>query len=257
MNPMEDILYGRDPAAYRKITEQARKFTAQYARRLLREEIFGVMINYAEKNGKSLEILRYPVKDVRLCSFTVLENGRIFCVINSRIPLGEQLFSAGHELYRICAYIEQNSRELLERPSLCIKGGEKDREADAFAAAVLAPAPEVMEEIGFYGISPKKLGVRDVVRLMECFGLPYRATALRLGECGILSRTAASALLDRENEALQFIKDSGTAARWLSGTESFISFGTLPVVLRENEAGSWEKRMRLEEIKGKLREEMK
>lgn len=231
---LDNILYETDKAAYQRVRTDARSFRAQYAPEVPREEIFRVMQNFVRRSGYALEILRYPIRDLSLKAFALVRDGQFFCTVNTCIPLNEQLFAAACELYPIYCCLTRKNGEFLKNGSLYTSASASFEAERAFAAMVLAREAELIDRMELYGIDRQYIGLRDVVRLMDCFGLPYRAMVLRLYECGMLERNRAGIFLERERDAEQFIEDSGLARRWMMDTGNYIDFGSLPALMKEN-----------------------
>lgn len=252
---LEGLLYQQNRVKYNQIKELARRFRGQYSRPLVGDGIFSIMKNYVRCSQEHLEILRLPVADSRLKGFTVIRQGVFFLAVNTYLPLAEQNFTAAYELYEIVCHIEKKNTSLIESGSLVLKGEEKNLEASAFAAMVLAPEAEILEQMELFQIEKSEVSVKETVRLMDCFGIPYDAMVFRLYECGITETNRTAVLLSRRMEAEQYSFDTGIAKRWLQNTKDEILFGDLPALLKQNEEQGtlpgeliWQDRIRMEKI---------
>lgn len=254
---LEGLLYQQNRVKYNQIRELARRFRTQYSRPLVGDGILSIMQNYVRCSQEHLEILRLPVAGSRFKGFTVVRQGEIFLVLNTYLPLAEQNFTAAYELYEIICHMEKRNTSLIESGSIVLKGEEKNSEASAFAAMVLAPETEILGQMELFQIEKSDVSVKEVVRLMDCFGIPYDAMVFRLYECGMTEAKRTAALLLRRMEAEQYSFDIGIAKRWLQNRRDEISFGELPSLLKRNEEQGtlpgeviWQDRIRMEEIKG-------
>lgn len=262
---MDKLLYRTRRSQYTKIRETAGQIGSQYAMGRIRDDIFSVMQLFCEKNGAPLELFRFPVEDVRFYACCALREKTIFCMVNTAVPLGMQVFAAAHELYRIQAYVSGKTRALLTGGSLYAGWQEKrDAEACAFAAALLAPEPEIVVCMERYAMEKNSVSVQEAVRLSDNFGIPYRAMVLRLFECSLIERQRTSVLLGRTADAKQYVRESGIGLRWLLPSRELLQFGSLPLLMRENEERGrfpqealWEERVRLEELKKRLTEQFR
>lgn len=253
---LEGLLYRQNRVKYNQIKELSRRFRVQYSRPLVGDGIFSIMQNYVQRSQEHLEILRLPISDSRFQGFTVVRQGEIFMAVNTSLPLAEQNFTAAYELYEIVCHLEKKNTRLIKRGSLVLEGEKKNPEASAFAAMILAPEAEILEQMELFEIEKSTIAVKELVRLMDCFGIPYDMMVLRLYECEIIEAKRAAALLSRRMEAEQYSFDTGIAKRWQQNTRDEISFGELPSLLKRNEEQGtlpggviWQDRIRMEEIK--------
>ena len=141
----KDILFRQDIRRFRQIQEAAAGFSQHYGgAKIIQDDIFAIVENYARIKGVPLEWLRFPISDQELCACTFVRGGRIFVLINSNIALNEQIFAAAHELYHIRCYLEDDDTELMEKGSILdsrtIDANTTEREeleANAFASSLL------------------------------------------------------------------------------------------------------------------------
>lgn len=231
---IEELLCLYDWKRYMQIQEMARIFRAEYSQPMVRDDIFTVMVDYVQKKGSHLELLRLPIEDPRIASFTVKRKGELFCTVNTVLPLGEQIVSAAKELYTIWRCMEKIEADCLENGSVNLLPDSKNTDAGIFARMILAPQTEIVEQMERCQMEQKKFTVKDIVRLMDCFGLLYDTMILRLYESGMIEKKKSVSLLSRCHEAQQLIEDTGMAARWQLDTRRELRFGTLPVLLRES-----------------------
>ncbi len=255
-------LYNKNTDKYNEIKEQAREFYDHYCKSDIRDNIFSIMKNYAKKEGYELEILRFPIKDLELCAFSAVKSGMLFCMINTFIPLGKQIFAAAHELYHIYCYINEKNEQFISNGSILMAKQMDDNYgeeavANAFAATILAPATAIVSQMELYDIKKSTLTYKDIVQLMECFAIPYKAMVLRLYECEIIDEKKANALLKDLDKIDKYIEDSGIAKRWSLNTESYLNFGSLVTIMDENEEMEAMPLKRLNEDRERLREILK
>lgn len=230
----KEFQYLYDRRRYMRIREKARAFRTEYSLPMVRDDIFNVMADYVKKKGAHLELLRLPILDHGIASFTITKKGNFFCTINTVLPLGEQIISAAKELYVIWLCLEKVNARCLENGSVNLLPDSKNSDAGIFARMVLAPQTEIIEQMERCQMERKKLTVKDIVRLMDCFGLLYDTMLLRLYESGMIGGKKRAALWNHRYEAQQIIEDSGMAARWQRDTRHEVRFGSLSALLREN-----------------------
>lgn len=222
-----------DRKRYTQIQEMTRIFRTEYSLPMVRDNIFTVMSDYVQKKGAHLELLRLPIADPRIASFTVLRRGELFCIINTVLPLGEQIVSAAKELYSVWRSLEKIALGCLANGSVNMLPDSNNSEAGVFARMILAPQTEIVEQMERGQMERGKLTVEDIVRLMDCFGLLYDTMVLRLYESGLIAKNTSASLLSCRHEAQQLIEDTGMAMRWQQDTREELRFGSLPMLLRE------------------------
>lgn len=268
---LENSLFYLDNVSFNKISEQARSFNATYnGKNIVQDDIFNVVKNYANHKEFDIEILRYPIKDEDFCACTFIRNGRIFMVANSYLPICKQIFAVAHELFHIIGYIGGENVSFLNHGSI-LKASNidetttqlEDREANAFAGLFLCPSDALVEQANIYGIFKDNIELTDILKLMDIFGIPYKAMVLRLLEEGYLSSKKAIEFLDICNGKIEFeINLTGISKRWQRTCEEIIEFGSLEQYMFVNEKMSFVTDSRLEgdrkiisQIKDKLYKE--
>lgn len=137
---------------------------------------------------EGLTLVFYPMGDSisGMCIKGTATNVRVIAV-NSAMTLGRQRYSLAHELYHLF-YDEQMS-------SVCAKkiagATGVEREADSFASYFLMPPASLQIKVDTLKScnEDNRLTVRDVVRLVQYFGVSHQAMLIRLKEDGHLSVT--------------------------------------------------------------------
>lgn len=245
---LDNSLFVKDKRKFNQLREKADGFNENYnGSNIIQDDIFHVIENYTKKMDMPLEFLRYPVDDDDLCACTFIRGGRIFVFLNSKMPLGKQIFAAGHELYHIKCYLEDNGQELAQKGSMLasatidnFQGEQEEMEANAFSGLLLVPSHTLMQQLQIYSIDTSHLTVSDVLMLMEIFAVPYKAMVLRLYEESLISEEQARALFQVSNDDLdQLVSLTGRAKRWTSVPQGMAQFGSLRENLEiNNENGS-------------------
>lgn len=235
-NVFAESLYKRQNKQFEKISEQSKAFVANYCgNTIIRDSIFGIVLNYARKRELSLEVLRYPFKDDELWAFTFVKKGTIFLCVNSELPMCKQIFATAHELYHIHCYAEDINTSTITNGSLLdsntfdeTAATQEDMEANAFAGLLLMPDANLMEQFKMFGISKENMTVDDVLVLMDLFALPYKAVVLRLVESEVITEEKAQMLLrvDSNNISLR-IELTGRAEQWQQDTRCLLRYGSL------------------------------
>lgn len=208
---LDNCLFSKDKEQFECLKNVANKFRKKYVGNLIiRDDIFSVITNYAELKNHQLKILKLPIDDEDLWAFTCVKNGIIFVTINTALPFSYQIFAAAHELYHIYKYIENSENDIVENGSILTGGiideeniSEEDREANAFAALILAPKTQIQE---IEKLSAKKLQESNLlfvlVVFMDFFAMPYKAMVLKLFECGHFTKEQAESILQTEYEQI-------------------------------------------------------
>lgn len=233
---LDNNLFVKDKKRYAKISECATSFNALYNKNnIIQDDIFNVLENYVARHDMPFDLLRYPVEDMDLCACTFIRKGRMFVMINSALPLSKQIFAAAHELYHIYCYFEEDDSELLRSGSILASSiideeakEIEDMEANAFAAMLLVPKEQLDEQTVVYNLSYKDISVQTILKIMEIFAIPYKATVLRLLEEDKIDMKAARYLLQiSEEEIYKQMELTGKAVRWQTIYKDFVRFGSL------------------------------
>ena len=109
--------------------------------------------------------------------------------VNSRMSLGRQRFSLAHELYHL--YFDEAKESQVSRMAIGV-GDAIERCADQFASYLLMPPAALSESLD--GIKADRLGVEDVIRLEQYYGLSHKAMLYRLVSDGVLEAEEAGAM---------------------------------------------------------------
>lgn len=217
-------LFEKDKKRFLDIAELACSVQANYwGNSIIGENIFKVISSFANKKEIPLELLSYPFKDNELWAFTLKKKGTVFVCINSDLPVSKQVFSAAHELYHIYRYSEHMDEpdtgiESLLDSQTADEGAQtrEDIEANAFAAILMMPENLLNDYIAMFNIAKDDPDVDDILTLMDIFGIPYKATVLRLYESKLINKTKATKLLAEPAETVEKRSSlTGKAKRWL------------------------------------------
>ena len=220
---LEGILYKVNPNRFDQIRRTATGFSSNYVgSNIIQDDIFSLIENYARAKEMPLEWIRLPIDDQELCACTFIRGGRIFVMINTKLPYSKQIFAAAHELYHIWCYLEDNDTELIRSGSVLdartIDAGTteaEEMEANAFAGALLVPLDSLNQQMRIYRINSSDPGVDEILTLMDIFAVPYKAMVLRLVEENKISDEKAIDLLNISAEHIQKrISVTGKSKRW-------------------------------------------
>lgn len=235
-NVLMESLFYKQKKQFEKVNELSKAFAANYCgNTIVRESIFGIVLNYARKRELLLEVLRYPFKDDELWAFTFVKKGTIFLCVNTELPMCKQIFATAHELYHIHCYAEDINTSTITSGSLLdsktfdeAAASQEDLEANAFAGLLLMPDSSLMEQFKIYGISKDNMGIDDVLILMDLFALPYKAVVLRLSESGLITEEKARTLLQKgSSEITVRIELTGKAEQWQQNSGHLLHYGSL------------------------------
>lgn len=255
---LSNSLYHLDAKRFDELRNEAKSFNVlNNGSNIVQDDIFNIISNYGRKSEQLIEILRYPIMDEDFCACTFVRKGVLFIVCNTYLPLAKQIFAAAHELYHIIKYVNGDDEDFAQHGSI-LKSKDideadvevEDREANAFAGLFLAPTNALSEQIEIYSIEATKLQVKDVLRLMDIFAIPYKAMVLRLYEEGYINEKKADELLNIDSEEInETIEITGVSARWKKIDASQIEFGSLRECLTHNEKMGFATESRLEDDK--------
>lgn len=224
---IENCLFLKDKDRFDILRTKALDFrNAFIGNSIVRDSIFDVIQNYVKSKNHEIKFLKFPINDSELWAFTCLKDGIIFVTINTVLPFNNQIFAAAHELYHIYKYIEDSKDEYIEKGSILTRKdfdeddvSDEDREANAFAALILAPKEQIERQVKITGREFTGSDLYDLIHFMDCFAMPYKAMVLKLFECGRYNEEQADILLQSENRKTMeeaYINDCGT--RWLEST---------------------------------------
>ena len=239
----KQILFRKNISRFRHIQEIAAGFSRTYGgAKIIQDDVFAIIENYAKTKDVPLEWLRFPIEDKELCACTFVRGGRIFVLINAGIALNEQIFAAAHELYHIRCFLEEDETELIEKGSILDSRTidantteEEELEANAFASSLLVQKDDLRQQMDIYQIDPQNIKTDDIVMLMDIFAVPYKAVVLRLLEEKLIEEKKVEALLSVPMGNIEkWIKITGRAKRWNKIPTDCEQFGTLRENLLEN-----------------------
>ncbi len=126
-----------------------------------------------------LTLVFYPMGD-HLSGMCIKNDGNPVIAINSSMSVGRQRFSMAHELYHL--YYDENKQSTV----CAIKigtGNETEKAADQFASYFLMPPVALSETLKkIHGTSTDNLGIKEIVKLEQYFGVSRQALLCRLIE---------------------------------------------------------------------------
>lgn len=226
---IQNSLFKKDLRRFRELQDEVKTFNLLHnGNNIIQDDIFRVMTNYANKNDIRLETMHLPLGDDDVCAFTTIREGIIFVVINSRLPLSKQVFAAAHELYHVVCCVkngaEENIGSMLTAEEMDESAANtEDREANAFAAMLLVPSTALQEQVNILRIKKADPKVDELLKLIDVFGIPYKALVMRLVEEDYISEDTAIRLGDISAAELEKVSLwKNIAARWLvKKTETF------------------------------------
>lgn len=224
---IENCLFLKDKDRFNILRTKVSDFRNAYiGETIVRDSIFDVIKNYVKSKNHEIKLLKFPIDDSELWAFTCLKNGIIFVTINTALPFNNQIFAAAHELYHIYKYLEDSKDEYIEKGSILTRKdfdeediSDEDREANAFAALILAPREQIEKQVKITGREFTDSDLQDLIHFMNYFAMPYKAMVLKLFECGRYNKEQADLLMQSENRKTMeeaYINDCGT--RWLEPT---------------------------------------
>lgn len=124
-----------------------------------------------------LTLVYYPMGE-RISGMCIKNDGYPVIAINSAMSIGRQRFSLAHELYHL--YFDES-----EHSVVCAKkigsGDEIEKSADQFASYFLMPSVALESMLKKHkGDSVEKIGIKEIVKLEQYFGVSRQAMLYRL-----------------------------------------------------------------------------
>lgn len=239
---IQNSLFKKDLHRFGELQDEVRAFNLLHnGSNIIQDDIFRVMTNYASKNSIRLETMHLPLGDDDVCAFTTIREGIIFVVINSRLPLSKQVFAAAHELYHVVCCVKTGEEEKIGSMLTSEEMDEsaantEDREANAFAAMLLVPSTALQEQINILRIKKVDPKVDELLKLIDVFGIPYKALVMRLVEEDYISEDTAIRLGDISAAELEKVSLwKNIAARWLVKKTETFDFAGLEGMIHEYE----------------------
>jgi len=126
---------------------------------------------------EKLTLVRYPMGE-RLSGMCIKNEKGNVLAINSGMTLGRQRFSLAHELYHL--YYDEKMTAICE--VTIGSGNDIEKSADQFASYFLIPPVSLKSKIAKLraGSHIKELGVNEIVRLEQYYGVSRQAMLTRL-----------------------------------------------------------------------------
>lgn len=124
-----------------------------------------------------LTLVFYPMGD-RISGICFKNDGNPVIAINSSMSVGRQRFSLAHELYHL--YYDENKQSTVSATQIGT-GDNIEKAADQFASYFLMP-PVALSELlrKIRGATKAQLGIRDIVKIEQYFGVSRQALLYRL-----------------------------------------------------------------------------
>ncbi len=161
---------------------------ALWLRKQLKEDANSPIDIFALVNSmENLTLTFYPMSK-RISGICVKVGENTLVAINSLVTYGRQRFTMAHELCHLYFHKELNN-------SICLKDidkakDDKEYEADMFASYFLAPYESLQSFISeSLGKSKGNIGLDDVVKIEQHYGLSRQATLNRLVSDGYMIKS--------------------------------------------------------------------
>jgi len=124
-----------------------------------------------------LTLIYYPMGE-RISGMCIKNDGYPVIAINSAMSIGRQRFSLAHELFHL--YFDESKHSVV-----CAKkiggGNDIEKSADQFASYFLMPSVALESFIKkLKSDSVKKIGIKEIVKLEQYFGVSRQALLYRL-----------------------------------------------------------------------------
>jgi Zn-dependent peptidase ImmA (M78 family) len=135
-------------------------------------------------NNDDLTIVFYPMSS-RVSGICIRDGKNKIIGVNSTSTYGRQRFTIAHELYHL--YFHEDFESIVCFTDLEMNKSPAEKEADMFASYFLAP----YEALSYFirkklGKEKQELGIEDVVRIEQHFGMSRQAILWRLINDGYL-----------------------------------------------------------------------
>lgn len=143
-------------------------------------------------NKDDLTIVFYPMSS-RVSGICIRDGKNKIIGVNSASTYGRQRFTIAHELYHL--YFHENFKGIVCFTDLEMNRPPEEKEADIFASYFLAP----YEALAYFiknklGKDKHDLGIEDVVRIEQHFGMSRQAILWRLINDGYLNPDKADTM---------------------------------------------------------------
>lgn len=119
------------------------------------------------------------------------KSGNCFMLINSNNPRGRQHFTIAHELFHL--FYDENPTS-----HICSTEGEKDvaeKNADAFASALLIPRSGLFKLIPVDELSSKKISLSTILKAEQYFEVSRQSLVNRLRALKLITEDERTAIL--------------------------------------------------------------
>ena len=173
-------------------------------------------------SADDLTVVFYPMSE-RISGACIRDNGNKIIVINSSLSYGRQRFTAAHELCHL--YFHDQFKSVVCAKDIDNVKDPQEIEADIFASYFLAPY-ESMTDFIKNKLKKQKgaIGLNDVVKIEQHYGLSRQATLWRLITDGYLLKDQAATM--KKNIILS-AKKLGYDAKLYSPTPTDKQYNTL------------------------------
>ena len=179
------------------------RIQADYVRERCKVSRYGIIDLFKECDRIGYKLLRYPLGENADLGFALKKDDDIIIFINTSIRLSREIFTLAHEIGH--AVLHLNGEQPFIDNNATIAGGnlgEKEQEANYFAACLLMPSDEVDRFIDLELMDFEKNGLSgmDIARIMSEFNVSYDVALNRLESLGKIDSKQKTQLETERNE---------------------------------------------------------
>lgn len=164
---------------------------------------YGIIDLFKECEKFNYKLLRYPLGENADLGFAVKKDNDIIIFTNSSSRLSREIFTLAHEIGHIVLHFQENNAFIDDKVTISERHlGEKEKEANYFAACLLMPEDEVLKFIDFEIPNAEKNGLSamDIARIMSEFNVSFDMALNRLEDLKIIDADQKNCLNDVKNE---------------------------------------------------------
>ena len=245
MSVVDTCLFEKDKEKFIKVEKEAIYFCDQYMREIVpRDSFINFLTNYVQNKDSSLHYFSFPMNDDNLFAFSFYKKGRFFICINNKLPVCKQNFALAHEAYHIYCFLEEKEESVLcttvDKNAYDNMVDMEELKANAFAGMVMIPRTELEKQISLFKMDADfHYSVEEICTLMDYFGMPFKSVVLRLFECEKITKDQANDLLEKNDQAKEYINMTGIGRRWQLNSIGQNRFGDLQTKFKMIKDHEW------------------
>lgn len=144
---------------------------------------YGIIDLFRECERFGYKLLRYPLGEGRNLGFSLKRDDDVIIFTNSSARLSREIFTLAHEIGHVILHFSEKSSFIDDNITINGSGiGEKEQEANYFAACLLMPESEVCKflDLELADYKSSNLTAMDIARIMSEFSVSFDMALNRL-----------------------------------------------------------------------------